>query len=454
MRWLCLIYSMVFLVLQPGKAAAGGAQYRTVASTEYGRAVVGQRVDAQTVRAALQLTLKDMEQYFGSAPKVRSAYEDARDPRSGGATFLIKARGVPVKGLVTCKVGPQATNIAVIYIRADAPAAEWRRLTQSPQPEAATASQAGGRHPGPAKVPLHRYAFADGTGSIGLADGWHTNVQSAMQGIPIKGPDGAEIMVAGFLSVLTPNSPLARGGQSLVAPFGAPIAVMQALAPQLSRMSVSNGGPAKSFDSFTLVKHQKPGPPNGAESVITFGVTEQSRAGTRHFKVMASVGVSPTSQTSYMMFITQARAPDATYDRDLPVMLEIIQSLKTNDGVIQQRSNQAVAAQTQWFNAQQAAHRQQVAAYDAHNQQYWDSQKANQQRNNDWERQQNTQARGHDDFDELIRGYRTVEDTQTGVKHSVDLGNVDKIVDDLNERDPGRYRQIPLRDEADPLPRR
>lgn len=64
------------------------------------------------------------------------------------------------------------------------------------------------------------------------------------------------------------------------------------------------------------------------------------------------------------------------------------------------------------------------------------------------------QARGHDDFDELIRGYRTVEDTQTGVKHSVDLGNVDKIVDDLNESDPGRYRQIPLRDEADPLPGR
>jgi hypothetical protein len=29
---------------------------------------------------------------------------------------------------------------------------------------------------------------------------------------------------------------------------------------------------------------------------------------------------------------------------------------------------------------------------------------------------------------------------------------VDKIVDDLNEHDPGRYRQIPLRDEADPLP--
>jgi hypothetical protein len=31
---------------------------------------------------------------------------------------------------------------------------------------------------------------------------------------------------------------------------------------------------------------------------------------------------------------------------------------------------------------------------------------------------------------------------------------VDVIVDKLNEADPGRYRQIPLRDEMDPLPGR
>ncbi len=50
----------------------------------------------------------------------------------------------------------------------------------------------------------------------------------------------------------------------------------------------------------------------------------------------------------------------------------------------------------------------------------------------------------------MIRGYRTVEDTRTGERGSVDLGNVDNFVDTLNESDPDRYRQIPLRDEADP----
>ena len=56
------------------------------------------------------------------------------------------------------------------------------------------------------------------------------------------------------------------------------------------------------------------------------------------------------------------------------------------------------------------------------------------------------------DFDEVIRGVRTVEDTQTGYRTSVDLGNVNQIVDKLNKHDPGRYIQIPLRDELAPLP--
>jgi len=43
-----------------------------------------------------------------------------------------------------------------------------------------------------------------------------------------------------------------------------------------------------------------------------------------------------------------------------------------------------------------------------------------------------------------------VLDTETGNRTSVDLGNVDRIVDKLNEGDPGRYKQIPLRDEMYP----
>ena len=72
LRW---ISAVAFLMLaRSGHAAGGGAQYRTVNSTEFGRAVVAQRADARSVKAALQLTLRDLGQYFGVAPKLRSAY--------------------------------------------------------------------------------------------------------------------------------------------------------------------------------------------------------------------------------------------------------------------------------------------------------------------------------------------------------------------------------------------
>ena len=61
------------------------------------------------------------------------------------------------------------------------------------------------------------------------------------------------------------------------------------------------------------------------------------------------------------------------------------------------------------------------------------------------------QDRRNDNYSELMRGYRTVEDSQTGERRSVDYLNVDKIVDDLNKGEPDRYRQIPLRDELHPV---
>ena len=55
------------------------------------------------------------------------------------------------------------------------------------------------------------------------------------------------------------------------------------------------------------------------------------------------------------------------------------------------------------------------------------------------------------DQDEVIRGYRKVSDTQTGDEADVNLADSTAIVNALNENDPGRYAEIPLRDEVEPL---
>jgi hypothetical protein len=44
--------------------------------------------------------------------------------------------------------------------------------------------------------------------------------------------------------------------------------------------------------------------------------------------------------------------------------------------------------------------------------------------------------RNNDDADEVLRGTRTVEDTRTGERADVNLGDSDAIVDGLNRTDP------------------
>jgi hypothetical protein len=63
-------------------------------------------------------------------------------------------------------------------------------------------------------------------------------------------------------------------------------------------------------------------------------------------------------------------------------------------------------------------------------------------------RQQLQADRSFADVDEGIRGYRKVYDTQTGQEADVNLGDVNGVVNALNEADPGRYVQVPLRDEV------
>jgi hypothetical protein len=457
-----LLLACLFVVPPTACAARADApEYRTVKSTEFGKSLVTERVDAKTLTSALQLTLADITRYFGTAPSVFSAFADSKDAHSGGATFVVAAKGGQVKGLVTCKVGATNTRVAVAYIRADAPAGEWGRLLQPPAAAGPAASASGaatseGSTAGAgvsvaamAHVPLRTYNFPDGTGSVGLAEGWTTVAKSATREVVLKGPDDAAASVGAMYSVMVPRSTLPRGPTTLVAPYAKPIEVFAALVPQFSQMSVKQGGPARTVDHLTKVVDQN----NGQMQVLRYGVTETAPGGvSKHYLAMAWVGVSPVPPGMFMMTFTQVRAPDGTFERDKPVMFQMLNSLKSNDGAIQRKSSRELAAQKQNFEAQQARMRTQQAANDAQHKQYWEHQKAMDESHKAFADRQRDQDRQNDNFDEYIRGVRTVEDTQSGVKTSVDLGNVDKVVDALNEGDPGRYKQIPLRDEAHPLP--
>ncbi len=437
LRSLLIVGLGAALLLAASRASARpqGASYQLVNATASGKVASGRRTDAPTLEAAIRLTLRDLADYFGAAPAVRSAYQDSRIPGAGGASFVVSAWGTPAKGLIACRLQRGVAHVAVAFIRADAPAGEWTRLTRAPQDAQGGPAAAGG--PPAAAVALRPYRFPDGTGVVGLAPGWSTNASTAVHGVELQGPEGESVTLATSFAVQLPGSQLARMGGSFVAPFTSPAEAMRILAPQLSQRSVMSGGPAFQLDSLQVVEERKPMNPGGRCQVVTWGVTEQRRDGRRaHFKVMAVLELSPVPPATYMVMVTKVRAPDALYARDLPVMQQMTRSFQVDDARVGVVNDGELRTRQDWFRRQQEGHAEQERAFDA--------------QHRGWERDQNLRARANDDFTEVFRGYRTVEDGNTGERASVSLGDVDRLVDDLNAQDPGRYRQIPLRDELDP----
>jgi hypothetical protein len=445
---------------QAGQAGDAPSGYTVVRTIDSGKALSRRMPQVKTVRDALKSTLADLERYFGSKLQMRGAYEDTRDRLSGGAGFKGQFKGRPIQGIISCRIGPDGALVAVVYANGDAPRSEWTQLlAASPGEDSGT-------------VALKPYKFPDGTGVIGIASGWHTTAQSCAGPLLLQGPADQSIAMGLVWSVSTPDSLAVQNQRQmvatarqlgspppqidmLVAPFTGPLDALRNIAPQLSQMSARKGGSPFQIDKPALLEEMRPNLAGGKAARVAYGVSEKGADGrVKHYRAEAYLETSQIGPGAWMMMGVIMRAPDATFERDLPTMRAMVLSLKENAQVIGQKAQEALNAQNQWFQAQQKAHRQQVEGFERQQQAHREVTKAQDAQNRNWEKNQNATSRSNDDFDEVLRGYRTVEDTRSGVKTSVDLGNVDVVVDKLNEADPGRYRQIPLRDEMDPLPAR
>jgi hypothetical protein len=271
----------------------------------------------------------------------------------------------------------------------------------------------------------------------------------------ITGPADQVITMGFGAEVVTPDSMAVRmnqqlnanaqrmGGQPiplglLVSTYGDPVDVLKQLVPQLSVTSQKNGGPSLVLDHLTEVKKIPAMMQGGSAALARYGVTQEAQGQQKHHQVLARVEIVPIGNGTFSFFFCSAAAPDATYEKDLPTMLAIMNSLKENAAVIEGQTQQQIAGMNQRFAAQQQAQQEKQASFDSYLK--------------DIQHNELLTARSNTDFDEVIRGVRDVEDTETGERTSVNLGDSTQIVNNLNEYQPGRYKEVPLRDEMFPLP--
>ncbi|MGD0140597.1 MAG: hypothetical protein ABSD28_17150 [Tepidisphaeraceae bacterium] len=409
--------------------------YTVLANVDSGRTIFAQKTDATTPRDAIIAALRDMTRILDSKPTALGAFADAQQQRRGGATFGGLLRGQPVKGIIMCGIGDKGAAITIIYARADAPNADWAKLTAAL----------------PLDLQMQTQTFGDGAGTIGVPPHWKITSASNIGSVFLEGPAQQTVGLGIDLEIATPDSMFAStqnqliaSGQlppamrMLIAPYTGPTEALKNLTPQLSLLSQARGGPAIRLDQILQSSPMQPQFPNGQAARLYYRTTQSHNGQSTGFRAWAQLECYPVGNGIWGVFACSVSGPDATFDTNLPIMLDISKSWKLNDAVIAQHSQQNIAASNARFQAFEQSQKEKQDAFDDY--------LASVQHN------ELIRERSNADFDEVIIGYRTVYDTETGEHRSVDLGNVDGIVNALNEGDPGRYVQIPLRDEEFPLP--
>ncbi len=444
--------------LGAGAAASNAdpfADYTVLTTTENGRSLVHEIPGARTTLAALQATFPDLARHFGQRPTLLGAYEDGKDHQSAYVSFTAKLKGQDHKGFITTKLRDDGAVVFVVFARADVPREEWAKLTARPSDPAGERDlkiEMG-------MVPLKPYTFPDRTGAVGIAEGWTTNARTESN-LLITGPADQRIHMAFGGVLYSPNSDAVRrnaGGQLnlVVAPYNDdPVKALANIIRATSAANQRTGGPTVVPDRVIKVVPVKPRNPGGHGAQITYDQTVTNKGQSKHYRVLVQFETSPLTRMGTWGYYTflQLMAPAETFDRDLPVMLAQSFSLSENEQAVMRKSQTEMEAAKKLAEARAAANAAIAKANYQHNKDVSDASARQSQAWRDAEVNDAIKHRSITDFDETIRGIRTVEDTQTGEKTSVNLGDVHQIVDNLNEHDPGRYKEIPLRDEMFPLP--
>jgi hypothetical protein len=446
------------------------AGYGTAAATDAGRAWVTKKPGITTVTAALEATVSDLATFFGGKLAIRGAFEDTKDHQSGAAAFTATLAGQPIVGLITCKLGDNQAKISVTYCLASATPADWAKLNAA----ATTVTP-----PAPT-VPLTRFDFPDGTGSVGIADGWTLKSGSVVDPLYVTGPANQSMGAPGlwWITIVTPDSPRIRQAQEqrkqledsyqrmgrqppppipmnvlfpVVAPFSAPDQAFPVVMPQFNVMQARAHVPVVTFERITSVKPLPPAQPGWTTQLLEYDTTKSVNGVPMHFRnrcTWSSNPPGPYMPDQWMLApLGNMTAPDATFDQDLITMQAMSRSIKINwDAyfkVDEERFEARLRANQIAFDErmkdQERQRVERMKEFEEHQQQVAE--------------EENQRSRNADDWIEYAGGYRTVIDTQTGERGRVDLSNVNGIVSALNEsaNDPNRYVQIPLRDERNPV---
>jgi hypothetical protein len=413
-----------------------------LASNKSGRTLFFEVDAADDVAAAIRQIKPKLAEAVGGPVTVGKGFAEKDKPSVGGGSFTATVDGRSIEGTILVGKGKTGGVVTVVYAVADAPAADKAALMAAV----------------PAPRDLKTYRLPDGSASIDLPPGWTTQCQSLLDAISLKGPHGEGVVFGQWYPVQNPDSAMqqrylqgvaqmrAVGGivsppPWYVARAGKPVDAIADLWPQLDRVSRANGGPGLVIDKI-LESHDVQGNlPGSTSQEVEFLWTITENGQPTHLRETGEFTIVPDQQGGWTFYVTAMAAPVDRFDAESATLYAVVRSLNVDwertrqlfvqrQQEIQNITDQQRRAAEENFDAIRKAHKDVMDAYAGYDK--------------TWQAGQDAQSKASADYSEMMHGLRTIEDTNTGERHEADLGNVTRIVEEMNRTDPGRFIEVPL----------
>jgi hypothetical protein len=415
----CVASAVAGALLVGGLGAVHGAErslpknYTAVRADEgTGEVLIATVKGADSARDLLAQALKDLAAYFDDGPKVLGAVGSESDVKAE-ATFAAKRDGKVYEGTVVVHIGGRDGMIGVAYDRPEAFAkgkADLAKLLAKKMPEAAAAP----------KVELKAQRLPDDSGAIKVPDGWTLNaVNSMVDAIgpkaeghfglwcPVTTPDGAAALTA--LGVPTAGLLIAKPSD--------PESTLRQFAPQFAKTLGAEWKWKKLIDEADA-----PGFPGKAKFLLYDADVTVGRK-TVTVRTLALIDVMPDTGGQFVFYTSSVSAPVDSFAEQLPTLLEVWKSWKTDDKVFQARLKAAAESMRETYRIIQDVNAERQRVMD----------------------------RAVDDWSEVIRGTSQVLDRKYDTIKEVDSYELDKILRHLNEHEGNeRWKIIPLKDLNNP----
>jgi hypothetical protein len=459
---------MVGFVAWSQTAGAQSSNGVTVINNPGGGTIAYAQMPAQhTLQGALGKVLQYAHSRFGARPQISRVMRGA-DGNSLAVIFTVKPPGQgnqEIAGLALVAVSPSAPGKgAVLTDQADrfrstvgpmlkqlqsgaglsgtgsSPASAAPNAPASaPQLPAAAApvnTSSGSQTPaaaslptkgrpaaasGAAAAPLHQTPFPDGSGSIGLPDGWTITGAHAGE-VTAKGPVPAQLHFDWQIPALDPNDPRSRGlmrpgtAASFVdIPYGTEAASTFKLA--LTQFLQKHG---KSPPTIEIVDSTEVGPKEALVSARMGAVDGQGPT-----TALVDIGIGPSdNQASYLITLYIISFPQELAQQSQATVVAMLHSYKVNQDValaqIQadaQKGQEATAQTLAEMRRRQAASDRQFAAF---------------------QRSQDAQERQFKAFDNNLLDRTVIRDADLNAHGTVSNDLADALVD----ANPNRFQEV------------